>query len=108
LTDAGKTEAADCPPSSKATVWGLPVSRREFVSGTYEGNDAGGRSVYEVEFDWVPTEAGDRVKDVLTGNMTVEDGTYRTKVYMQSGPGVIGGPNGWRVSAINDLDARRQ
>ena len=46
--------------------------------------------------------------DVLTVNMTVEEGTYRAKVYLQKGPGISGGPNGWYVNAINDLDARRQ
>jgi hypothetical protein len=108
LTETGEAEASQCPPSSKSTVWGLPVSRRELMSGTPAGTDAGGRTIYDVEFAWVPTDAGERVTDVLTGNMTVEEGTYRTKVYLQKGPGISGGPNGWYVNAINDLGATRQ
>jgi hypothetical protein len=56
-----------------------------------------------VEFEWVPTAAGDRVKYVLTGNMAVEQGLAKATVVMLYGDRAVGkGPNGWTVQAIND------
>jgi hypothetical protein len=108
LTDEGRAEAAKCPASSKSTVWGVPVSYRRFTSGTHVGEDAGVRTVYEVEYDWEPTAVGGKVKHVLTDKMTVEEGTYRTKVYMRKGRDLIApGPNGWMVVAIDDFAAVR-
>lgn len=108
LTEAGKVEAANCPPQSKPTAWGIPVSWRKLISATYVGQDNGERTIYEVEYAWVPTAVGEKVKHVLTDKMTVEEGTYRTKVYLRGGPDLIApGANKWVVLEINDFDAVR-
>ena len=99
LTDAGKDEAAKCPPSSKSSVWGVPVSQRRFLSGKSLGKDYGQRTIFEVEFEWVPTDVGERVKGVLTDHMTVEEGQYTARAYMTSS----GQTRYWE---INDLDAK--
>ena len=107
LTEPGRTETAKCGRgSSKSTVFGVPVSERRFISGKrtaepdmYNPN----RTVFEVEFEWVPTAAGDRVKHNLTDKMTVEQGLATARVTMLYGDRVINkGPNGWVVQAIHD------
>jgi hypothetical protein len=101
LTETGKAEFADCPRQSKSSAFGVPVSRRELISGTYAGKDYDERTAYDVEFRWVPTDVGSRVRDVLTSHMTVEEGTYTTKVYMRNGPRVVKpGEHGWVVVQI--------
>jgi hypothetical protein len=107
LTDSGKAEAATCPPTSKPTSWGVPVSRRQFISGKNAGA-SGERTVFDVEYAWVPTDVGVRVKFVLTDKMAVEEGTYRTKVYMRKTRGFTGaGANGWSVDQIDERGAVR-
>jgi hypothetical protein len=101
LTDAGKAEAARCPPSSKPSVWGVPVSQRRFLSGKYVGKDYGQRSLFEVEFEWVPTAVGEQVKQVLTDHMKVEEGKSMARVYMTSS----GQKRWWE---INDLPTNRR
>lgn len=60
----------------------ITVSRRRFISARYAG-EAGnysGLTIYELEYDWVPTEVGERVKAHLTGTQQVEEGRYVHKV----------------------------
>ena len=84
------------------------MSRRRFISAARVGQDAGGRTIYEVEYEWVPTAAGEKVKHVLTNAMAVEEGAYLTRVYLQNSPDLIApGPHGWVVSAIDDFEAVR-
>jgi hypothetical protein len=62
-----------------------------------------GRTLFDVEFEWVPTPAGDRVKYALTSHMTVEQGLATAKVAMVYAPsGFSKGPNGWAVQAVHD------
>ena len=112
LTDAGKAESARCGSgSSKPSVFGVPVSGRRFISGKrtlepdmYNPN----RTMFDVEFEWVPTAAGDRVKNVLTSHMTVEQGLATARVAMLYGDRAINkGSNGWRVQAIHDTRTTR-
>ena len=107
MTDAGKAASATCGSgSSKPTVFGVPVSQRRFISAKrtaepdmYNSN----RTIFDVEFEWVPTAAGDRVKHVLTSHMSVEQGLATARVVMLYGNGVTNkGPNGWAVQAIQD------
>jgi hypothetical protein len=107
LTDAGKAESAKCGRgSTRSTTFGIPVSQRRFISGkrTAEPDTSNPtRTMFEVEFEWVPTAAGDRVKYVLTGNMAVEQGLAKATVSMLYGNRVVGkGANGWVVNAIHD------
>lgn len=108
LTEAGKTQAAACGPTSKPDTWGVTVSRRELISATYVGESPAyaARKVYDVEYRWVPTSVGERVKRVLTGTMAVQEGRYRTRVYLLNSPEVID-PSGWYVDQIDDLGAER-
>ena len=111
LTDAGKTESAKCGKgSSRETVFGVPVSQRRFISGRRTGEPDmynSNRTLFEVEFEWVPTPAGDRVKHVLTSHMAVEQGLAKAQVSMLYGDRVINkGSNGWTVQAIGDSRVR--
>ena len=108
LTEAGKAEAVTCQPGSDPDTWGVPVSRRELVSATYAGESPGytARKVYEVEYRWVPTAVGEKVKRVLTGNMAVQEGTYRARVYLVNSPDAID-PSGWYVDQVGELDGER-
>ncbi len=114
LTDAGRRESAKCGSgSSRSTVFGVPVSGRRFISGrriaepdVYNPD----QTTFEVQFEWMPTPAGDRVKHVLTDKMTVEQGLATARVVMLYGNRVTNkGPNGWAVRAIQDgrASARR-
>jgi|SRR5688572_5318845 len=106
LTEKGKTETAECTTPG-ADNWGVPVSRRRLISGRYAGEDYGGRTVFEVDFEWVPTPIGEQVKHELTRYMTVEEGTYRTRVYLYNSRGRIDrGKNGWSVDAIVEMDGQ--
>lgn len=108
LTDAGKVEAAKCTGSSRRAVFGVPVSQRKFIAGKFVESEPYGRTVYEVEYAWVPTGVGERVLGVLTDKMAVEEGTYRTKVYLRKGRAAnTAAGNGWVVDAIDDLGAVR-
>jgi hypothetical protein len=108
LTDAGKAEAGTCSPTSKPTSWGVPVSKRQFTSGRFVEEQPGGRMVYAVDFAWVPTSVGDQVVFALTGRLAVENGAYRTKVYLRKGRAVIApSQHGWLVDAIDDRGAER-
>ena len=107
LTESGKAESAKCGKgSSRETVFGVPVSQRRFISGKrtsepdmYNSN----RTLFEIDFEWVPTPAGDRVKDVLTSHMAVEQGLAKAQVSMLYSERLIGkGSNGWAVQAIGD------
>lgn len=109
LTELGKAETAECKASSSDS-WGVPVSRRRLLSGTYVGEEPSpsNRFIYEVEYQWVPTTVGEDARHALTGTQAVEEGTYRTRVYLRRGPRLTSpGPNGWWVDAIDDLDAQR-
>ena len=110
LTDAGTAASATCGSgSSRSEVWGLPVSERRFISGRrIQAPDMYNpdRTMFEVEYQWVPTSAGEMVKNVLTGKMAVEQGLRRAKVSLRYGDRAIGrGRNGWRVDQIGDLAA---
>jgi hypothetical protein len=107
MTAAGRTEAAKCGKgSARSNVFGIPVSQRRFVSGTrtteptpYNPDQA----MFDVEFEWAPTAAGDRVKSVLTGNMAVEQGPATARLTMSFGDRAAGrGANGWAVASIDD------
>ena len=107
LTEAGRTESAKCGRgSSRSTVFGVPVSERRFVSGRrVAGPDMYNpdQTAFEVQFEWVPTPAGERVKHVLTDKMTVEQGMATARVVMLHGNRAAGkGLNGWAVRAIHD------
>ena len=107
LTEAGKAESARCGRGSeRSTVFGVPVSERRFISGKRIGEPDmynNNRTMFEVAFEWTPTPAGDRVKNVLTSHMTVEQGLATAKVAMLYGPSVFNKlPNGWAVQAIHD------
>ena len=107
LTDAGRAESAKCGSgSTRSTTFGVPVSQRRFISGkrTAEADMySPNRAMFEVEFEWVPTSVGDRVKYVLTGNMAVEQGLAKATVSMLHGDRAVNkGANGWTVQAIND------
>ncbi|GMV04566.1 MAG: hypothetical protein AMXMBFR53_08460 [Gemmatimonadota bacterium] len=108
LTEEGRAEAASCSPTSKAHVWGIPVSRRELLAASFHGPDPMNdvRKIYEVEYRWVPTRVGDRVARALSGPMAVESGTYRTRVDLLNSPELID-PSGWAVDQIDVLGARR-
>jgi hypothetical protein len=109
LTDAGRSESAKCGRgSTKPQVWGVPVSERRFVGGRRVGQDAytPDRFTFEVEFDWVPTAVGERVRHVLTKQMTVQQGSFRTKVALRYSDRLIKrGSNGWWTEEIFDLAA---
>lgn len=111
LTEQGKVVAAECPPSTKPEVWGVPVSRRQLIAGKFvaQAQGHGQRTTYEVDYTWVPTEVGEKVRHELTGTMQVQEGRYRTKVYLKRGPDftVNVGPNGWYVDAVDELGAER-
>ena len=84
------------------------MSRRELVSATYEGAyhlDATMRS-YIVEYRWVPTRVGWRVRRDLTGNTAVEEGDFRTKVWLRSGRD-LADPSAWYVDQVGGADAER-
>ena len=107
LTEAGKAVSATCGEgSSRSAVFGIPVSARRFLSGKrtrgpdmYNPN----QTMFEVEFEWVPTAAGDQVKHVLTNKMSVEQGIATARVAMLFGPRLTNkGANGWAVDAIYD------
>ena len=107
LTETGKAESARCGKGSeRSTVFGVPVTERRFISGKRIGEPDmynPDRTMFEVEFEWTPTPAGERVKNVLTSHMTVEQGLATAKVAMYYGPSVFRkGPNGWAVHAIHD------
>ena len=87
LTDNGKAEAKTCPPSSKSTTFGLPVTRSRIISGKYLSTDNFDRPKYEVDYAWEPTDLGQRVKYELTGNMAVDEGLFRTTVVMDQRTG---------------------
>ena len=111
-TDAGKVESARCGRGTwKATAFGVPVSGRRFISGKNrpEPNQfTPGQAMFDVEFEWVPTVAGERLKNVLTGQWTVEQGLAKTRVSMLYGiHSGTKGSNGWTVQAIYDPDPPR-
>ena len=112
LTDAGKAESARCGSgSSRSEVWGVPVADRRFISGRrikepdmYNPD----QTAFEVEFEWVPTAVGDRVKHVLMNKMAVEQGVHRTRVSLQYPKhGINKGANGWWVAQIADTAMTR-
>ena len=112
LTDAGKAESARCGSgSSKPSVFGVPVSARRFISAKRTGEPDmyhPNRTMFDVEFEWVPTAAGDRVKYVLTSHMTVEQGLATARIAMLYGDRATSkGANGWRVQAIHDTRSSR-
>jgi hypothetical protein len=107
LTESGKAESARCGKgSSRATVFGVSVSQRRFIAGKrvkdpdpYNPD----QTTFEVQFEWVPTPAGDRVKYVLTDKMAVEQGLATARVVMRySDRSTRKGSNGWAVQAIHD------
>lgn len=107
LTDAGRTETAKCGRgSARPTTFGVPVATRRFMAGRRTGEPDmynPSRTLFEVEFEWVPTAAGDRVKHVLTRHMAVEQGLAKATVVMLYGDRAVGkGANGWTVQAIED------
>lgn len=112
LREAGKAESARCSPTSSPRGWGVPVSERVFRSGQYVGVDgvpgASNRWIYEVEFDWVPTAAGERARRDLSGHRALEEGTFSVRVYLRRDPTFIAaGGTEWRVQDIGDVEAVR-
>ena len=87
-------------------MFGVPVAGRRFISGkrsaepdTYNPD----RTIFDVEFEWTPTPAGDHIKSVLTNHRAVEQGLAMARVVMPHGNRAGGkGPNGWTVQSIND------
>lgn len=113
LHETGRAVSATCGNgSSRPSVFGVPVSQRRFLSSTrtkepdvYNPD----RTEFQVQFEWTPTPAGDAVKNVLTGHMTVEQGLATATVAMRYGPGVWNrGANGWAVAAIHDTRPRTE
>ena len=103
LTESGKSESSACSASTPPR-FGVPVSRRQFVSARRTDVDHSGYTVFEVDFTWVPTSAGDRVRHVLTGPMAVEEGPGRAIARLDHGPRSFPkGPNGWAVMRLDDL-----
>jgi hypothetical protein len=107
LTDKGKTESAKCGSgSSRAEVFGVPVSQRRFISAKRTGEPDmynPNRTVFEIEFEWVPTAVGELVKNVLTSHMAVEQGLAKAQASMLYGDRVTNTQsNGWTVQAINE------
>jgi hypothetical protein len=107
LTDAGKAQAAACGSgSSNPSVWGLPVSARRFIAGTrIKEPDVFNpdSTVFDVEFEWVPTAAGERVKHVLTDKMAVEQGLAHVQVTLKYGDRLTTkGAHGWWVARMDD------
>lgn len=102
ITEAGKAKIADCKVVNGRNDWGVPVSRRKLLSARYAGeaNAYSGLTIYEVDYEWVPTEVGDMVKAHLTDKMAVEEGKYRTKTWLRKGS------EGWYVEQIDDLGAK--
>ena len=104
LTDAGKAESARCGKGSdRREVFGVPVAERRFISGKRTGEPNKyypDQAIFEVELEWVPTPAGNRVRHILTGNMTVEEGLATATVRMVYGRSFDKGPNGWGVVSI--------
>jgi len=103
ITESGRAEIADCKVVNGDDDWGVPVSRRKFISAKYVGDDPGGsgNTTYEVEYEWVPTAVGERVKSVLEGNMAVEEGKYRAQVWLRKNP------DKWYVDQLHDGAAER-
>jgi hypothetical protein len=61
------------------------------------------RTVFDVSFEWIPTDAGERVKHVLTGKMAVEQGPAQVRVSLKySDRPIKRGANGWWVDRIDD------
>ncbi len=107
LTEAGKAESARCGKGSdRREVFGVSVSERRFISGKRVGEPNKyypDQATFDVSFEWTPTAAGDLVRNVLTGHMTVEQGLATARVTMTYGRSALNkGPNGWGVQAIND------
>jgi hypothetical protein len=107
LTEAGKAESARCGRgSSKPEVFGMPVSERKLISGKRYGEpDAYNpdRTLFDVQFEWVPTPVGDRVKHVLTSHMTVQQGVTTAKVALRYGEHLVKkGGNRWWVEQIHE------
>jgi hypothetical protein len=111
VTEAGKVESARCGRTWKDAAVGVPVSVRRFLSGRNrpEPNQfTPGQAMFDVEFEWVPTVAGERLKNALTGQLAIEQGLAKTRVSMLYGiHSGTKGPNGWTVQAIYDPDPPR-
>ena len=113
ITEAGRTEAAKCAPgSSNSTGFAIPVSHRRFISGkrTKEPDMFNpNMTVFEVDFEWVPSGVGDRVRNVLTGRLAVNQGLAKAQVAMLYGErSGDAGTNGWRVKSMNDGSAGKR
>jgi hypothetical protein len=107
LTEAGKAQAAACGSgSSRPSVWGLPVSARRFIAGKRVKEPDmfnPDRTIFDVEFEWIPTAAGERVKHVLTDKMAVEQGLAHVQVSLKYGDRLITkGAHGWWVERMDD------
>lgn len=104
LTEVGKDESARCGKGSdRREVFGVPVSERRFIAGKRTGDPDKynpDQAIFEVELEWMPTLAGQRVKHALTGHMTVEEGLATATVRMVYGRSYNKGPNGWGVTSI--------
>jgi hypothetical protein len=112
MTAAGKAESAKCGEGSmRSTTFGIPVSERRFISGkrTTEPDVYNPtRTVFEVQFEWVPTQAGDIVKYALTERRAIERGLATARVSMLYGERVVRpGSNGWGVQSIIDERQKR-
>lgn len=106
VTDAGKAEAATCSPATPPN-FGVPVSRRQFVSAKRLEVNFAGDTPFEVEFIWVPTSVGDRVRHELTGNMAVEQGPAQARASMRRARVTTPGANGWAVLRLDDMPRAR-
>ena len=112
LTEAGKVESAKCGSSFlNQNSFGIPVSTRRFISAKQrpEPNQfTPNQAMFDVEFEWVPTTAGDRVKHALTSQRAIAQGLTTARVAMLYNlRGTPKGANGWTVQAIYDTDPPR-
>lgn len=96
LTEAGAEESARCDAVSQRDSWGIPVSERKLLSVAYkkEGAYPSGLTLFEVEFEWQPTDVGEMVKYDLTGTQAVQEGRDDMLVNMRRER------NGWRLDAL--------
>jgi hypothetical protein len=111
-TEAGRVESARCGPRGfHAAAFGVPVSVRRLISAKNrpEPNQfTPGQAMFDVEFEWVLTVAGERLKYLLTGQWAISQGLAKTRVSMLYGiKSDTKGRNGWTVQAIYDPDPPR-
>ena len=79
------------------------MSTRRFINGTFVSNEAIGRTVYDVEFEWLTTPTADTARFDLPASAAIAAGVFHAKVYMHKGRDAgPAGRNGWAVMTIID------